>query len=150
MLPLGDETAATVQAFEAVRAKIDDYFTRTRLAGYDARAANPLNPAEADYTAIALKELSAATAEVAAFPLARIEAERPLPLGDTVNPAWSAALAHFRAAVVVPLLGNLDELDEARWQDIRGRFAAHAAWLKRKRGAAVESLGIERVEGTSR
>jgi hypothetical protein len=146
VLPRGDETEATVQAFEAVKAKIDDYFTRTRLAGYDARAATPLNPAEADYTAIALKELSVATAEVAAFPLARIEADRPLPLGDAVNPAWSAALARFRGAVVVPLLGNLDELDEARWRDLGGRFAAHAAWLGRKRGAAVEPLGIKRIK----
>jgi hypothetical protein len=46
--------------------------------------------------------------------------------------------------VVVPLLGNLNELDEDRWRDLNGRFAAHAAWLGRKRGAAVESLGIKR------
>jgi hypothetical protein len=145
ILPLGEKTAAAMQAFTAVRAKIDDYFTRTRLVVYDARAVTPLNPAEADYTAIAPKVLSNATEAVAAFPVARIEADRDLPLVETVNPAWTAALTRFREAVVVPFFGGLDKLGETRWQDIRGRLEAHANWLGRKRGTVVEPLGIERV-----
>jgi hypothetical protein len=145
VLPLGENTAAAMRSLESVRAKIDDYFTRTRLAAYDVRAVTPLNPAEADYTAIALKELSDTTEAVAAFPIARIEADRALPLGGTVNPAWTAALAHFRALVVTPLLGNPDTLSETLWHDIRSRFDAHADWLDRKQGTVVERLGIERI-----
>lgn len=145
VLPLGDDTEKAAAAFEAVKAKIDDYFTRARLAGFDPRAAAPLNPAEADYTALALKTLSAATDEVGAFPLARIEPDRPLPLGKGLNPVWSAALAAFREQVVLPLLGNVGELTEEQWSDISTRFAAHSAWHAAMRGPAVAPLGITRV-----
>jgi len=145
VLPLGEKTAAAMQSFVAVRAKIDDYFTRTRLAAYDVRAVTPLNPAETDYTAIALKELSETTEAVAAFPMARVEAGRALPLVDAVNPAWATALTRFRELVVTPLLGNPDALSETMWHDIRKRFDAHADWLGRKQGSTVEPLGIKRV-----
>jgi hypothetical protein len=145
ILPLGEKTAAAMQAFAAVRAKIDDYFTRTRLAAYDGRAVAPLNPSESDYTAISPQTLSGSTEAVAAFPIARIEAERALPLDVAVNPAWADALKRFRELAVAPLHGSLHALDEATWQDIGKRFAAHAAWLERKRGAAVDPLGIERI-----
>jgi MFS family permease len=145
ILPLGEKTAAAMQSFTAVRAKIDDYFTRTRLAAYDARAVAPLNPAESDYTAISPQTLSASTEAVAAFPIARIEAERALPLDVAVNPAWADALARFHELVVAPLHGRLQALNETAWQDIRQRFADHAAWLERKRGAAVDPLGINRI-----
>jgi hypothetical protein len=145
ILPLGEKTAAAMQSFETVRAKINDYFTRTRLAAYDARAVTPLNPAETDYTAIALKELSDTTEAVAAFPMARIEADRALPLVDAVNPVWATALTRFRELVVTPLLGNSDTLSETMWHDIRKRFDAHVDWLGRKQGATVEPLGIKRV-----
>jgi hypothetical protein len=45
ILPLGEATAAASGAFEAVQAKVDDYFTRCRLAAFDARASDGLNPA---------------------------------------------------------------------------------------------------------
>ena len=39
ILPLGESTDAAEAAFEAVKAKVDDYFTRCRLAAFDSRAA---------------------------------------------------------------------------------------------------------------
>ena len=146
ILPLGEATQTAAQALEAVRTKIDDFFTRARLAGYDERAAAPLNPAEGDYGQFALQEISVATPEVAAFPLARIEADRALPLCLGVNPAWSAALQVFRIHVLVPLLGEGDALTEDQWIDIKRRFATHAAWQARRRGEAVSPLGIARVK----
>ena len=98
---LGDATEAAVNAIKAVRAKVEDYFVRERLAAYDARAIPALNRSEADYLAVAGKELAAAAPEVGSFPLARIEPGRPLPLVQGVNPAWSAALAALRAGVVI-------------------------------------------------
>ena len=38
--PLGEATAAAVAAVDAVAAKVEDYFTRCRLAAFDARAAD--------------------------------------------------------------------------------------------------------------
>lgn len=146
VLPMGADTEAAANAFRAVKAKIDDFFTRTALAGFDPLAAAPLNPAEADYIAIAQTELSAATAELAKFPLARAAAERSLPLAAGTNPAWAEPLAQFRVKAVVPLLGERDELSFDQWQDLSVRFAAHDAWMDRMRGVPVHGLGIERVK----
>lgn len=146
ILPLGEATACAAQALDAVRTKIEDFFTRARLVGYDARAAAPLNPAEADYGQFVRKEISAATPEVAAFPLARIEADGTLPLRLGVNPAWSAALQVFRIRVVLPLLGEGDALTEDQWNDLKHRFAAHARWQAQRRGEVVSPLGIARVK----
>ena len=46
MLPLGEGTAAAAAVFDAVRDKVDDYFTRCRLAAFDERAPAALTPAD--------------------------------------------------------------------------------------------------------
>jgi hypothetical protein len=143
--PLGEQTGAASATFQAVKAKVDDYFTRCRLAVFDPRAADPLNPAIAGYEALSGKSLSAAAAEVAALPLARIEAGRPLPLGEGVNPAWLGAVAQLRVEVVEPLLGPRTSLKAEEWEAIAAKFAALEAWLGRKTGKIVEPLGLARV-----
>lgn len=145
ILLLGDETNAAEAAFDRVKVKIDDYFTRCRLAEFDQRASDPLNPALTEYEALTSKNLSADSEEVAAFPLAKIEAKKPLPLENGINPAWTGALTEFKKKVVVPLLGNKDNLSNGDWQELCNKFSAYQAWLRAKRGAAVESLGIKRV-----
>ncbi|MBY0475344.1 MAG: hypothetical protein K2Q13_09835 [Nitrosomonas sp.] len=145
ILLLGDETDAAEAAFDRVKVKIDDYFTRCRLAEFDQRASDPLNPALAEYEALTSKNLSADSEEVAAFPLAKVEAKKPLPLENGINPAWTGALTEFKRKVFVPLLGNKDNLSNGDWQELCHKFSAYQAWLRAKRGAAVESLGIKRV-----
>ena len=145
VLPFGEATDNVVALYEAVRPKIDDWFTRERLAEYDARAAEALNPAVADYQALAARTLSPAAGELAALPLAAVSARSPLPLVEGVNPAWADAMARFRKEIVTPLLGARAALTEADWTQIVAHFAAHEKWHAAKHGAAVESLGLARV-----
>ena len=145
ILPFGEETEAAVAVFEAVKAKVDDYFTRCRLAAFDSRAAEPLNPAPEEYAALARKNLSPAAEVVAALPLAKIEAGKPVPLDKGLSPAWTAPMAEFLAKVVQPLLGGKTSLDADEWEALCVMFAAHEAWQGNKKGAAVEVLGIKRV-----
>ncbi len=143
---LGDATPTAHAAFSAVKGKINDYFSRCRLAAYDHRAANALNRAEQDYLAIAAKDLSLENVEVIGLPLQRIEARKPLHLTEAMNPAWSTAIAAFIPAVVVPLLGaDKKSLADAEWSDLCARFAPYETWLASKKGAAVETLGADRV-----
>jgi hypothetical protein len=144
--PLGDASPETAAAFMAVKEKMDDYFTRCRLAKYDPRALKALNREESEYVAIAAKDLTQAATEVMGFPLAQIGVDQPLPLAGAVNPAWSVAMAIFATAVVRPLLGERQTLTEAEWLEIRERFTAYDAWLSRKAGAAVEKLGRDRIQ----
>jgi hypothetical protein len=80
VLPAGDGTAAAAAAVKAVKAKVDDYFGRCRLAAFDPRAVALLNRKEDEYLAIAGKDLSITAGEIAGFPLAPIVANKPLPL----------------------------------------------------------------------
>jgi len=147
VLTLGAGTAAALAAINAVSAKVDDYFSRTRLAAYDARALNALNRSETEYLALAAKDLSITAAEVAGFPLARIAASQPLPLLTAINPAWAAALAVLHAAAVTPVFGAAkNELTETEWTALKAKVAAFAAWGAAKAGAAVAPLGLDRVK----
>ncbi len=145
LLPLGPGTAAGYAALTAIRAKVDDFFTRCRLAAFDPRALGALNRQESEYLELAARDLSGSAAEVAGFPLARIEPGRALPLGDGLNPAWSGAVAALRASAVEPLLGDREALSEADWQRLAAAFAGHERWLAERAGAGVEPLGLARV-----
>lgn len=145
ILSLGDETVTAHAAFAAVKEKIEDYFTRCHLAAYDPRAEGALNRSEEDYVALSSHLLSAEAAEVGDFPLARIAAGRALPLGDGVNPAWTLRLADFKKLVVLPLLGQRDQLDLDDWQKLTAAFAPFEQWLTAKAGLLVEPLGSECV-----
>lgn len=145
VMSLGANTSAAAGAFTAIKAKVDDFFARCRLAAYDARAIGALNRQEAEYLAIAAKDLTITAAEVSGFPLAKVEAGRALPLVDGLNPAWSAAIAALRDTVVKPLLGDKTALTEAEWLTICAKLAPYQAWAAAKAGASVEKLGLPRV-----
>jgi len=140
-----DGSTAAAAAFMAVKAKVEDYFLRCRLAAFDPRAVNALNREEKDYLAFAAKELTASSAEIAGFPLAQVAASRPLPLAEGLNPAWAEAMAAFTAQVVRPMFNAKTALGETDWAMISGRFAAYEAWTRAKAGMAAEKLGPQRV-----
>ncbi len=145
ILPLGEGTPAAAEALAAVKEKIDDYFTRVRLAEFDPRAGAPLNRDPAEYTTLSSLLLNEGLKEVAAFPLARIEANRPLPLEHGLNPAWADSMKRFRAAVVTPLLGEKEALTAGDWHALSAKLAAYDAWRAERAGARVEGLGLARV-----
>lgn len=145
VLPLGAGTSSAMASLDAVRLKVEDYFVRCRLAAFDPRALTAVNRLETDYLILAAKDLSASGAEMTGFPLARVEAGKPLPLNEGVNPAWSGAVARFRDEVVRPLLGDRATLTEDEWNVLLGKFIPYRSWLAGKSGASVEKLGLTRV-----
>jgi hypothetical protein len=145
ILPGGDATAAAAVAVKAIKAKVDDYFGRCRLAAYDPRTVALLNRKEEEYLAVAAKDLSITAAEIAGFPLAPVAAGRPLPLKGSVNPAHAAAVAALHANAVKPLLGDKAELTEADWTALLAKLGAYECWIAGKAGAVVEKLGTKRI-----
>jgi hypothetical protein len=141
----GAGTEAAVEAVKAIRGKVDDYFTRCRLAALDPRAAEALNGATADFVALAAKQLSGADADVARLPLARIEPGKPLPLKDGLNPAWVAPVATFAAATHALQKGVPTALTESDWRELVARLAPAEAYLAAKPTTPVEKLGGDRL-----
>ena len=145
VLPFGAATAAASATFHAIKSKVDDYFTRCRLAEFDPRAAESLNPTKADYEALTLQDLSATTAELAAFPLASITAGKLLCLQDGINPVWAEAAAKLDAEIVRPLFGEKATLSREEWQTVSAKFAAYELWMNNKEGTVVEQLGLPQI-----
>ena len=146
VLPLGEATPAAFIAYSAVKSKITDWFTRGRLAAYDPRSAAHLNRAETEYDVMALKELSAATAEISVLPIQQVAPGQPLRLTEAVNPAWAAALSTLITAIIEPLFGaGKQTLSESEWLTVVAKMAPYETWFAAKKGPLAEILGIGRV-----
>ncbi|TLS75984.1 hypothetical protein FE236_08345 [Mariprofundus erugo] len=146
ILPLGEETAAAHRSYSVVAAKIDDYFSRCRLASFDPRAVLHMNCTDSQLSAIGSATLSGDAQETRDLPLARIEAGQSLPLVEGVNPAWAAAVQSFRQQVVQPLLGERELLSAEEWSIIKLRLAPFAGWQASRPATTVEALGGERLQ----
>lgn len=146
ILVLGEHTAAASALVRELAAKVDDYFTRCRLASFDGRATASLSGTDAEYLALATKELSVASQDVAKLPLAKIEADRPLPLVDGLNPAWRSKIAEL-AVLYLDLFGKQGTvLSEAEWLSLCGKLAPFAAWNAEKPQTKLDGLSAARLE----
>jgi hypothetical protein len=145
ILPLSEKTASAAAAVKAIKIKVDDFFARCQLAAFDARAIAALNREEKEYLALAAKDLTITSAEIAALPLAQIAAGKALPLLENVNPAWADTLAALQSAAVKPLLGEKNSLSETDWNLLNAKLAAFETWSAGKVGVTVEKLGLKRV-----
>jgi hypothetical protein len=146
VLVFGDATGAAFDALRAVRAKVDDFFARCRMAAFDQRALSAVNRQEDEYLAFAAKDLSITASEIAGFPLSKIEAGKPLSLVAGLNPAWEGAIAALRAAVVAPAFGkDKTTLSAEEWTSLGAKLAGYEAWLAGKPVTSVEKLGVARI-----
>jgi len=147
-MPLGrEQTIAAAQALRPVRAKVDDFFARCRLAAFDGRSLAALNRDAAVYAPLAEGLLSANGAETADLPLAQIAPDAVLPLAQGVNPAWADVLRTFAQQTVIPLLGEpLAVLTATQWEQIKARLAKCLAWQDARPPEAVVALGDARLE----
>ena len=118
------------------------------MAEFDVRALVAINRSEADYQALATRALGdGGLKELAEFPLARVEPGRPLPLLSGANPAWTSALAAFHLHAITPLWGSQTvTLSATAWTELKAKLAPYDAWLDGRAGAAVEKLGVERLQ----
>lgn len=142
---LAEKTQAAADAFHAVKEKVSDYFTRCHMAAYDARAAVPLSRSAEDYKGIAVQMLSAQNTDIASFPLATVEPDKPLPLISGINPAWQKEIDTLREQVIVPLFGEKQNLLASEWAELCSKFAAFEAWQTTKPACCAEQLGVTRL-----
>ncbi|MBL9014146.1 MAG: hypothetical protein JNL83_08210 [Myxococcales bacterium] len=146
LLPLGEATPAAHAALEGVRSKIEDYFTRCRVAAFDARGAVALAGQDAELVALSSRSLSAGDAELARLPLAKIDPAARLPLKAGVNPAWAAQLTAFVEQAVTPILGARDTLTPADLASIVDRLSPYDTYVKEKPTTKVDGLSVEWLE----
>lgn len=141
LLPFGDKTAEAFALFSRLRAKIDDYFLRCRLAEFDPASAETLNSLQARIANISGSDIAQKMDEIATFPVAKIAANQALAFQNALNPAWRDDLLRFRH-----LIGNPAQLTENEWLAISNQLTAYGNWQAAKPSTNVESLGIDQLK----
>lgn len=139
--PFGENTEAALAACEAVKEKVADYFMRCKLISFNEGVAGVVDVSVDKVGAISDGDLSAASAEIATYPLARPVKDGKLPLEEGINPAWQAAIASLKGLV----FPDKKEISEAEWLEALAKFDSYNAWKASKKGAEVEALGIDAV-----
>ena len=140
--PFGDKTDAAIEAYNALDAKVKDFFMRSRLAAFSPDSTGALDVQTSRIEAISADNLTGKTDEIAAYPIARITGKPEIDLTAPVNPAWAAKFELVKAVA----LEDKKVLTEEEWAAVGAKFAAYTAWKGAKAGAAVEALGLEAVK----
>ncbi len=142
IFPFGDNTQAALDAADAIKTKVSDFFMRCKLIAFTEAAAPAVDVSTDKISAISDHDLSGEAQEIASYPLARPSKDGIL-LFDAINPAWKAKVDAFRTLAG---LNAKDGINEAEWNEIVSKFSAFSAWKDSKKGAEVEALGLEEVK----
>ena len=140
--PFGDKTDAVIAAYQALDAKMKDFFMRNKLASFSPDSTLALDVQTSRIEAISAENLSAKGEEIAAYPIARITGQSALDLTAPLNPAWAG---QFKVLEGVAIPAGQKTLSEEEWAAIGTQFAAYTAWKASKAGALVEDLTIATV-----
>ena len=140
--PFGDQTDAVIAAYQALDAKMKDFFMRNKLASFSPDSTLALDVQTSRIEAISAENLSAKSEEIAAYPIARITGKATLDLTAPINPAWAA---QFKVLQGVAIAADKKTLSEEDWAAIGAQFAAYTTWKASKAGATVEDLTIDVV-----
>lgn len=118
--PYGDKTDAIEAAYNALDAKVKDYFMRAKLAGFAAESTAALDVQTSRIEAISAENLTGKLEEIASYPLARVSGSNvELPLDAAINPAWATQFATVKEAV------SAKAIDEAVWAEIGAKIKAY-------------------------
>ena len=140
--PFGDKTDAVIAAYQALDAKMKDYFMRSRLAAFSPDSTSALDVQTSRIEAISSENLLSKGDEIASYPIARITGKEELDLMASINPAW---VAPFNVVKEAAIEAGKKTLTEADWVAIGAKFAAYTAWKAAKAGISVEKLTIAKV-----
>ena len=141
--PFADQTEKVMDAYNALNDKVKDYFMRSRLAAFSPESASSLDVQTSLIQSISADNLTAKTADIASYPLAKVTGKAEIDLSQPVNPAWAAQFELLRKVAMDPAAKVLTEED---WNAIGAKFAAYSAWKAAKAGASVETLGLDAVK----
>ena len=141
--PFGDKTDAVIAAYNALDAKVKDFFMRSRLAAFSPDSMAALDVQTSRVEAISAENLISKTQEIAEYPIARVNGKAEIDLTATVNPAWAAQFD----TVISAAAADKKVLTEEDWNAIGAMFTAYTAWTGSKAGAAVEALGLDALKG---
>ena len=142
VFPFKEDTQAAMEAVDALKTKVSDFFMRCKLIAFTEAAAPAVDVSADKISAISDHDLSGEAQEIASYPLAR-PAKDGLLRFDGINHAWKDKVMAMRKLVG---LEAEEGIDEAGWNAICAKFAPYIAWKDAKKGAEVEALGLDEIK----
>ena len=140
--PFGDATDGVIAAYNALDAKVKDFFMRSRLAAFSPDSTAALDVQTSRIEAISADNLTAKAQEIAEYPIARVTGKAEIDLSAPVNPAWAAQFN----TVIAAAAPDKKVLTEEDWNAIGAKFTAYTGWKGAKAGAEVEALGLDALK----
>ena len=141
--PFGADTDKAIELYNALDAKVKDFFMRSKLAAFSPDSTAALDVQTSRIESISADNLTAKGEEIASYPIARITGKAEIDLNSTINPAWAA---QFNSLMAIAVPADAKVLTESEWAEIGNKFAAYVAWKNAKAGACVEALGLDKVK----
>ncbi len=141
--PYGDKTDALIAAYNALDAKVKDFFMRSKLAAFSPNSMASLDIQTSRIDAISAENLSTKNDEIAAYPLTHITGKSEIDVNAAINPAWDK---NFNIIKSVAIDSSKTVITEEDWNAIGAKFAAYQAWKNAKAGTTVEGLGLDAVK----
>ena len=140
--PFGADTDNVIAAYNALDAKVKDFFMRSKLAAFSPASTEKLDVQASQIEAISAGNLADKGEEIAQYPIARVTGKAEIDLSEPVNPAWAV---QFNAVVKAALPEN-KTITESDWASVASKINAYVSWKGAKAGAEVESLGYDAVK----
>ena len=141
--PFGDKTDSVIEAYNALDAKVKDYFMRSKLAAFSPGSTAALDIQTSRIDAISADNLSTKNDEIASYPLTHITDSIDLNLNAAINPVWTKCFNIIKNNAVESGKTSLSEED---WAAIASKFSAYTSWKAAKAGCSVESIGLDNIK----
>jgi hypothetical protein len=146
ILPLGPATHELYSIYQALREKLDDYFSQCEAVAFDKRTAEHFLPSPAKLQSADLTKKQSIDDILKASPVTAPIAEPTLHFNGQLNPLYLVSLRKFNAKIMTPLLGkSSDNLSKDGWGAIKNAFSPYEAWVNAEPGKELRKLGVEKI-----
>lgn len=144
VLPYGESTPTMFETLKAVRDRVELFYAQCALARFDPRVLEQARLREEELQEMIWSPREAILERLRLAPLATPNPKSILRF-DEVNELDREAIARFRNTVILPLLGERDQLHESEWRSLVNAFSDYERWLASKPETPLEALGAEKL-----
>ncbi|MFP4105724.1 MAG: hypothetical protein ACLFVU_06485 [Phycisphaerae bacterium] len=146
IMVLGEETPEAFQQVSWLREKIDRYFAQCQAVDFRGDLAARMGPSEDELRNTDYDSPESIRNLMAESPIAIPRADRVLVYQENINPYYAQPIRRLMSEVAEKLLGELSgQITQSQWEALCQEVAAFGSWKSAKSGAAVESLGREKL-----
>ncbi len=147
IMPFGLNTSNMFQIIDAIRDKIEQFFTQCSFIRYKELFSETINLQKSDVENLDYNDKNAILEYLGRSPIAKPNPEGLLPLTDGINDVYYKQIIALRDQVIIKVFGEkIGKIDEKQWHYLLDKFSAYEEWIRSKPNTTVEKLGIDKIK----